>query len=133
MTWVKGQSGNPRGGKPRRLAVAPLLRSILHEREPESGETYRRCVALALVKAAVAGNVEAAKVILDRVDGPLKVPVEHSGLAPAPLPVVFDHTAFVAALVAPALALGSGDDHPPPRPPQVPGDGPPLGQDADGR
>jgi hypothetical protein len=48
------------------------------------------------------------------------------------IPVVFDHDAAVAELTAPALALGPGDDRPPPRPPQGAGDGQTLGQDLDG-
>lgn len=132
MPWAKGESGNPRGSPKKALALAPTLRGILRELDPVTGESYRRCVALALVRAAAAGNVEAIKVVFDRVDGPLRVPLEHTGRDGAPIGLAFDHAAILAELVAPALALGPGDDREPPGPPQGAGDGSSVGEDRDG-
>jgi hypothetical protein len=144
VPWAKGQSGNPRGSPTKERALAPALRALLREREPTTGETYRRCVALALVQSAMAGNVEAIKTIFDRVDGPLKLPVEHTGAGGGPL--AFDYGVAVAALVAPALS-GRAEPDPSNAPGLAPGpnghrlpsgqaeglrDGPPLRQDVDG-
>jgi transposase len=48
------------------------------------------------------------------------------------IPLAFDYAAAAAELVAPALAAGPNGHRPPPGAPQVPGDGPPLGEDPDG-
>ena len=48
------------------------------------------------------------------------------------IPLAFDYAAAAAELVAPALAAGSNGHRLPPGPPEVPGDGPPLGEDPDG-
>jgi Family of unknown function (DUF5681) len=130
VTWVKGQSGNARGRPPVRHALAPVLRRLLRTTEPTAGLTYGHLIVQALVQAAIAGNVEAIKTILERTDGKMPTPVEHSGRDGGPVPlelVRFDYVAAIAELEAPGAAPGSDGHRPPRGAPEVPGDGPALG------
>ena len=68
--WAKGQSGNPRG-KPAGSGAVQKLRAALEGDIPE--------ILAALAAQAKAGDVGAARLILDRVLPPLKAveqPVE---------------------------------------------------------
>jgi hypothetical protein len=62
--WRKGQSGNPRGRRAKGLATAERLRNALVKDLPAILET--------VVKNAIAGDIAAAKTILERVLPPLK-------------------------------------------------------------
>jgi hypothetical protein len=62
--WRKGVSGNPRGRRAKGLATAERLRNALVKDLPAILET--------VVKNAIAGDITAAKTILERVLPPLK-------------------------------------------------------------
>lgn len=66
--WKKGESGNPNGRKPGTGDVAKL-REAIAERVPE--------MLLALTEQALAGDVGAARLLLERVLPPLR-PVEQA-------------------------------------------------------
>jgi Family of unknown function (DUF5681) len=127
LTWVRGQSGNPRGRVPGEQELAPALRRLLRRRDPTTGKQNKLLVAEALLGRALSGEVDAIREVFNRVDGPLRVPLEHSGRDGGPIPIAFDHAAAVAALVAPALAPGSGRDRRALGAAQVPGDGAAVG------
>jgi hypothetical protein len=61
--WRRGQSGNPAGRRPGSGQVA-AIRARLAERLPE--------VVDSLAKAAVAGDIQAIRILLDRVLPPLR-------------------------------------------------------------
>lgn len=95
MPWAKGQSGNPVGRKRNAPTFAAAIRSALSRKTPD-GITYRHAIARQLAEAAAKGNLEAARILLERVDG--KVPdaltvdqsgqlvirVEYEDIAPPP-------------------------------------------------
>jgi Family of unknown function (DUF5681) len=62
--WRKGQSGNPHGRRPKGLATVEKLRAALVKDLPAILEV--------VVKNALAGDITAAKTILERVLPPLK-------------------------------------------------------------
>lgn len=76
--WRKGESGNPatqfqpgRSGNPSgrpRDTITPHLREIAQETDKD-GRSYGRRVAETLYAEALAGNVQAAREILQRLDG----------------------------------------------------------------
>lgn len=68
FAFKPGQSGNP-AGRPRD-AITPHLRELAQEQAPgKDKRTYGRMVAEMLYAEALGGNVQAAKEILDRLDG----------------------------------------------------------------
>jgi len=91
-TWSAGQSGNPRG-KPPGTGALQRLRAGLDQHLPD--------ILTAMVEAAKAGDVAAARVILDRV---------HPSLKPNEQPVVLDLAGDTlsakAAAVLDAVAAG---------------------------
>lgn len=66
--WQKGQSGNPKGRAPRGQAMADQLRKLLRAKDAD-GRTNREKVATAVLEVAIGGNIEAAKLIFERIDG----------------------------------------------------------------
>jgi hypothetical protein len=64
--WVKGQSGNPKG-KPKGTVTRDALREALAKEMPT--------ILQSVVDAAKGGDMQAAKILLDRVLPPLK-PIE---------------------------------------------------------
>lgn len=62
-TWKPGQSGNPRGRPPGKAAVTTLRESII----PHAPE-----IVAAMVEQAKAGDVQAARVLLERVLPPMR-------------------------------------------------------------
>lgn len=146
MTWVKGQSGNPRGKPPLAEELAPAIRRELRRRDPVTGVQNKLAIARVLVARAVAGEIEAIREVLNRVDGAVPRRLEHSGRDGGPIPVgliPYDYRAVVADLsgraepdpsMEPAgLAGGPDGDRPPPGALAGRRDGPALGQDLDGR
>lgn len=91
-TWHAGQSGNPKGKQPGTGALQ-RLRAGLDEHLPD--------ILAALVEAAKAGDVTAARVILDRVLPSLK-PNEQ----PVLLDLAGDTLSAKAAAVLDAVAAG---------------------------
>lgn len=88
MPFVRGQSGNPRGRPRNKPELAPALRALLLEHT--DGRTTAEAIARALIDRAITGDIEAIKVVLDRVDGKVTTPVEvGGGAAPVRIEVVF--------------------------------------------
>jgi hypothetical protein len=82
-----GQSGNP-GGRPKGRSLTAVLRALLDE--ALVGDTDRRAaverIAEAVIKLAIAGNLDAVRLIQDRTEGPLKS--NHRGESGGENPVV---------------------------------------------
>ncbi len=74
MTFIKGQSGNPRGRPIKANAFAELLRVLL-DKERE-GTTMREHVAQVVIEKAMRGDMDAIKWIVDRTDGKITDMVE---------------------------------------------------------
>lgn len=68
--WKKGQSGNP-GGRPKCKTLSDAYRHKLEEPVPNDseGRTWAELIAVAQVRDAVRGNVQAAREIADRTEG----------------------------------------------------------------
>lgn len=89
MAWKKGETGNP-GGRKTDRPVAEALRiaaARVVAGDPE-GATMLRAAAKKLLDKAVAGDVEAFKVLADRLDGKAHQQLEIAGDPDAPLGVV---------------------------------------------
>lgn len=130
--WVKGQSGNPRGRVPLGQELTPAIRTLLRKRDPATGEVNKRLIAQTLVTKAINGDIEAIRTVLERVDGKVPTPVEHSGPDGAAIPLSFDYGAAAAELALARLAARPNGHRLPPGPAEVRGDGPPVGEDPDG-
>ena len=89
--WKKGQSGNPKGKPKGAKTLTSTLKELL-EREinvknhPITGEqnvrlTVREMVMLSLLKKASQGDVKAIETILERSDGKVPLPMEHTGIS----------------------------------------------------
>src|SRR5436853_3706870 len=77
MTFQKGQSGNP-GGRPRsEQGITPWLKRLLFEKA--NGQTRAELIATTLLNMAIDGDVNAIRVVLERVDGKVLQPIEQSG------------------------------------------------------
>ena len=88
MPWVKGQSGNP-GGRPKKpFAFITVIEEVLKEKGPDGIEN-RRAIVRKLVEVARDGNLEAIKILLERVDGKAVERKEISGIAGGPLEFTF--------------------------------------------
>ncbi len=69
--WTPGRSGNPAGRPRKEHALADLLRAALSHKG-EDGKTLRQSMMQKLTTMAVSGDLDAIKVVLERIDG--KVP-----------------------------------------------------------
>ena len=87
--WKPGESGNP-GGRPRRKPLSDAYSALLGQTVPpeiarqlriSEASTYAEVVAMALLKEAVKGKVNAAAELADRVEGRVmeRVQVDHRG------------------------------------------------------
>jgi Family of unknown function (DUF5681) len=84
--WVKGQSGNRRGRPRRGAAVAEYLRHELKRITGEDNKSTRaEELARVLIDLAIGGDVAAAKLIIDRVDGAVAQPLQLTGVGGGPL------------------------------------------------
>lgn len=65
-----GQSGNP-GGRPKEKPVTDELRRLMDREVPNDreGRTYAEVLAQAILHAALKGKVDAARELLDRIEG----------------------------------------------------------------
>lgn len=76
--WVKGQSGNPKGRPKGTKLLGPVLRRVLEEAGAKTGQPNYELVARKLVTLAIAGELDAIKVVLDRVDGRVTEHLDHT-------------------------------------------------------
>lgn len=103
MTFQKGQSGNPAGRKKNQPLLTPTLRQLVAK------DGNKEKIAEVLVRLALAGDLDAIKIILDRIDGKVVAPVEVSGPNSGPIEIeALDYRQAIAAL-APAEARPVGD------------------------
>lgn len=94
--WTKGTSGNPAGrrkGQPA-IVLAPILRRVLMEIQAvpdgEGGtltKTNRELIVEKLIDLARGGDLDAIKIVLERVDGRVPVPKDDDGAADRELTV----------------------------------------------
>ena len=75
--FKKGQSGNPKGPKPKIPELDKLLAEVLGE--TQNGVEAAKAILMALRTKAIKGDVRASEVLLDRAYGKSKERVEHSG------------------------------------------------------
>jgi len=69
MTFVKGQTGNPRG-RPKSLhTLSDRLRKLLSKKMDGKDITYRDAILFALLKAAADGSLGAAAMVFERMEG----------------------------------------------------------------
>jgi hypothetical protein len=75
--WKKGQSGNP-SGRPKSKTLSDAFKNKLEELVPDDleGRTWAELIAVALVRDAVRGNVQAAREIADRTEGRARQAIE---------------------------------------------------------
>jgi hypothetical protein len=97
--WKPGQSGNPAGRKPGTGDVG-RLRAAISEQVPE--------IINRLVEAAKAGDVSAARLLLERVIAPLKAAEVAAPLALPEGSLTEQGRAVMAAVAAGGLAPGQG-------------------------
>jgi hypothetical protein len=75
--FKKGQTGNP-NGRPRKLPIIDdLLAEVLGDEQ--NGETIAKAILTKLSKKAIAGDVRAAEIILDRAYGKSKQAIDLKG------------------------------------------------------
>lgn len=73
-----GQSGNPRGRPPKGYALADLLNDELDRLD------QRKKVVRTLITAAVNGDMQAVKIIFDRIDGKARETIDLNATAANP-------------------------------------------------
>lgn len=87
--WKKGQSGNPKG-RPKGRVMTATLKELVENKvdlmlHPITGEknvrlTMREIIILQLIKKSIKGDMEAIKTVLERIDGKVPLPMDHSGV-----------------------------------------------------
>ena len=78
MAFTKGKSGNPNGRGSDKHWRDALLRAVKQRSGPENKHKLEQ-IATAVVDAAIAGDIQAAKEIGDRLDGKATQGVELGG------------------------------------------------------
>ena len=102
-----GTSGNP-GGRPKDAeSLSAQLREAVAELDDTEGKTGARLLAEAMLKLAIKGNVQAAALIYDRLEGRPAQALTLRGEDAAPLHVL--HTDRLKGWEAPG-ALSNGQD-----------------------
>jgi hypothetical protein len=71
--WKPGQSGNP-GGRPKRKLISEAVLAELERPVGRSGRTRAELLARKIVRLAIGGDVQAAKLVLAYTEG---LPVQH--------------------------------------------------------
>lgn len=76
--WVKGQSGNPKGHIKREWTWDSLLVNAVEE-SAKDGNPIKYHIARSLIAECLKGNIQAIKILMDRMDGLPKQPLQHDG------------------------------------------------------
>ncbi len=97
--WKAGQSGNP-NGRPTGTGEVARMRAEMAEHVP--------AVVAKLVESALAGDVGAARLLMERTIAPLKASEEKANLAMPDGSLTDQGRAVVAAIAAGELAPGQG-------------------------
>jgi len=97
--WKPGQSGNPKGRRPGQSPIAKM-RETLSADVPE--------ILAGLVEAAKKGDVQAARLILERVLPPLKASEQAQAVSLPDGTLTDQGRAVLAAVAAGVLAPGQG-------------------------
>jgi hypothetical protein len=70
--WLPGQSGNPKGRPPKEFSITAQLEEALKVKT-DTGQTKLQVLAERIVDKAISiTNPQLVKLVLDRIDGPLK-------------------------------------------------------------
>ena len=69
MPFKKGQVGNPNGRPKSGKSWAELLRFVGNQKDSVSGRLNKEVVAETLYRHAKAGNIQAARLIMEYMDG----------------------------------------------------------------
>lgn len=77
--WAAGQSGNPKGRPKRGQAMADALRAVLRGKGSD-GRPNRRAIAEKLISMARDGDMDAIKLIFERIDGKVAESVHLGGV-----------------------------------------------------
>ena len=86
-SWKKGQSGNPNGRPKREWTWNGVLQDAV-EKSEKDGIPVKVHVAEALVQAAITGNIQAIKELMNRMDGMPQQPTDiTSGGKELPAPI----------------------------------------------
>lgn len=97
--WKPGESGNPRGRKPGAGAVAKLRAEM---------SAHVPALVAVLLERALAGDIGAARLLLERTVAPLKAAEESASLALPDGTLTEQGRAVVAAIAAGELAPSQG-------------------------
>lgn len=73
-TFAAGVSGNP-SGRPKGASLTSILRNCLDAEDAKSGKLHAELLIEALIREGKKGSSRHAKLIFDRIDGPVR-PVE---------------------------------------------------------
>lgn len=87
--WPKGVSGNP-GGRPKTLPVADAIKAELAKKKGKVENA--QLIAKKLVELAIAGDLEAIKILADRAEGKPMQRGEFSGPEGGPIPLEIPQT-----------------------------------------
>ena len=93
--WVKGQSGNLKGRPRKEVCLTSQLKELLLEipqiADPKTGEINQRTgielIALAWFRGLLRANPVLLKEALERIEGKVKQPLEHTGAGGRPIKI----------------------------------------------
>ena len=89
MGWVKGQSGNPKGGPRKNKALSEELRALLQRQAPGSKHTNLKELVAKLVRMALKGDKDCLRYIFDRLEGRPAQSMEITGDEKKPLHITY--------------------------------------------
>jgi hypothetical protein len=69
MPWQKGQCGNPKGAPPKAITWAKIIDQVGKEKDVITKRSNKQAVVEAMYRQAKAGNVQAARLIMEVLDG----------------------------------------------------------------
>ena len=89
MAWVKGQSGNPAGRKPKTRAMSDELRRLLQNKAPGTKRSNLEVLVAKLVEMARDGDKDILRYVFDRLEGRPAQAVELTGDKARPLRIEY--------------------------------------------